>query len=439
MFKIMNLLSKEKTKNKKSTHVKLDNSSIIHMASKDKKWINIFRLSATLKEDVDPQILQTALNVTIKRFPSIAARIHRGMFWYYQSEIDSAPSIVKDDNCFLQYMSDEDLSECAFRVLYSEKCIMVECFHALTDGNGGMKFLKSLIAEYLNQKYNLSISSTDGVLNREEKPLQDEIIDEYFEIQSQVRSRSRSRSRIKNKPVYQISGEKDHKLNITTSIIHLDEIKKLSKDLNVSLTVLITSLVMYTLIDIQKKEVKARKQRPIKIFLPVDLRNFFPSKTLRNFVYYAAPEIDPRDGNCTLREIVNSVKHQLGEQLTEDNLRARVTYNVQLERKLIVRVLPLFLKRLLMKSIFSLNEKSTCMTISNLGIITAPKEMEPYIERFEGILSPRKKSPYNCGITSYGDKLYINFIRNTKQPALERGFFELLENLNLNFTIETGV
>lgn len=196
--------------------------------------------------------------------------------------------------------------------------------------------------------------------------------------------------------------------------------------------------MMNSLIDIQKKEVKARRQRSIKIFLPVDLRNFFPSKTLRNFVLYATPEIDPRKGNYTLKEIVNSVKHQLGEQLTEDNLRARVTYNVQLERKLIVKILPLFLKRLLMKSIFFLNEKSTCMTISNLGIITVPKEMEPYIERFDCILSPRKNSPYNCGITSYGDKLYINFIRNTKQPVLEKGFFELLEKLNLNFTIETG-
>lgn len=90
-----------------------------------------------------------------------------------------------------------------------------------------------------------------------------------------------------------------------------------------------------------------------------------------------------------------------------------------------------------MKSIFLLNEKSTCMTISNLGIITVPKEMEPYIERFDFILSPRIKSPYNCGITSYGDKLYINFIRNSKQPVLEREFFELSEILNLNFTIET--
>src|SRR5699024_8065382 len=243
-----------------------------------------------------------------------------------------------------------------------KKCIKVEFFHALTDGNGGMKFLKSLIDEYLNQKYKLSISSTEGVLNREEKPLQEEIIDEYFEIQSQERSRT------KNKPVYQVSGEIDHKLNITTGIIHLDEIKKLSKDLNVSLTVLITSLVMHSLIDIQKKKVKAGKQRPIKIFLPVDLRNFFPSKTLRNFVHYATPEIDPRKDNYTLKEIVNSVKRQLVEQLTEDNLRARVTYNVQLEKKLIVRMLPLFLKQFLMKIIFYLNEKSTSMTISNLGI-----------------------------------------------------------------------
>src|SRR5699024_10645830 len=187
----------------------------------------------------------------------------------------------------------------------------------------------------------------------------------------------------------------------------------------------------------QKKGVKARKQQSIKIFIPVDLRNFFPSETLRNFVLYATPEIDPRNNNCTFEEIVQSVKKQLEEQLTEDNLRARVTYNVQLERKLIVRILPLFLKQLLMKIVFFLNEKSTSITISNLWIITVPQQMASYIERFDCILSPRKNSPYNCGITSYGDKIYINFIRDTKQDVLEWQFFELLRELNLNFVKES--
>src|SRR5699024_10470305 len=125
-------------------------------------------------------------------------------------------------------------------------------------------------------------------------------------------------NRTKNKPVYQISGEKSRKLNITTGVIRVNEIKKLSKNLNVSLTVLITSLMIKSLIDIQQRDVTARKQHTIKVFIPVDLRNFFPSKTLRNFVLYATPEIDPRKGNCTLKEIVDSVKHQLGEQLTEE-------------------------------------------------------------------------------------------------------------------------
>lgn len=427
----MKCLNKVKIDKRNCTHIKLDNSAIYHMASRSKRWINIFRLSATLKEDVDPQTLQSALNITIKRFPSIASKIHKGVFWYYQSNIDNAPCIIKDDNNLLRYMSNRELSECAFRVLYSNKCIHVEFFHALTDGNGGMTFLNSLIAEYLTQKYNLHLVFTKGVLDCKETPLPEEIIDAYYEVQSL------EGTRIKNKPVYQISGKKDHKLNVTTGIIPIDDIKRLSKEWDVSITVLITSLVMYSLINIQKQEVKTNKQRPIKIFLPVDLRNFFPSKTLRNFVHYATPEIDPKEKNYTLKEITNSVKQQLSEQLTKDNLKANVTYNVQLEKRLIVRLLPLFLKKALMKVAFLLNEKSTCMTISNLGIIKVPKEMQSYMERFDFILSSRRKSPYNCGITSYDDKLYINFTRNTKYPILERKFIELSEEFDLNFTIET--
>lgn len=64
--------------------------------------------------------------------------------------------------------------------------------------------------------------------------------------------------------------------------------------MNISLTVLITSLIIMSIQEIQNKEIQNKKHKAIRVFLPIDLRNIFSSKTLRNFVLYSKPEINPK-------------------------------------------------------------------------------------------------------------------------------------------------
>ena len=71
--------------------MRLDNAAKIYPAAKRRKWNNVFRLSATLTQPVDPVVLQAALDKTAPRFPSIAVRLRRGVFWYYLEEIPQAP------------------------------------------------------------------------------------------------------------------------------------------------------------------------------------------------------------------------------------------------------------------------------------------------------------------------------------------------------------
>lgn len=60
--------------------MRLDNAAKLYPAVRTKNWCNVFRISITLNEQIDPEILQAALNVTIKRFPSIAMRLCQGFF-----------------------------------------------------------------------------------------------------------------------------------------------------------------------------------------------------------------------------------------------------------------------------------------------------------------------------------------------------------------------
>ncbi len=150
--------------------MRLDNAAKIYPAAKRRNWNNFFRLSATLTEPIDVPVLRAALDVTVRRFPSMAVRLRRGVFWYYLEEIPQAPEIQPEKSCPLAHVPFGQVRRCAFRVLVYHNRVAVEFFHAVTDGTGGLIFLKTLVAEYLCQKYGITVPAEKGVLGRLEEP-----------------------------------------------------------------------------------------------------------------------------------------------------------------------------------------------------------------------------------------------------------------------------
>ena len=67
-----------------------------------------------------------------------------------------------------------------------------------------------------------------------------------------------------------------------------------------------------------------------------------------------------------------------------------------------------------------------------------PEEMKPYVRRFDFILGVQASAPYNCGVLSYEDTVYVNFIRNICEPELERHFFRILRDMGLPVTVESN-
>ena len=66
------------------------------------------------------------------------------------------------------------------------------------------------------------------------------------------------------------------------------------------------------------------------------------------------------------------------------------------------------------------------------------EQMKPYILRFDFILGVQAAAPYNCGMLSYGDTVYINFIRNILDPELERHFFAALRQFDISVTVQSN-
>lgn len=191
---------------------------------------------------------------------------------------------------------------------------------------------------------------------------------------------------------------------------------------------------------IQDREVPdKKKQKPVKIFVPVNLRNYFESSSMRNFVLYVTPGIDANMGDFTIDEIVNIVHHQMKLQLTEKHMRAKITTNVKAEKNRFLKVMPLIIKNIGMKAVFSMvGEKKTSITMSNLGAVKVPEQMSRFTERFDFTLGVQATGSNNCGILSYGDRLYINMIRNIRESELERLFFSNLVSHGIAVTVESN-
>ncbi len=416
----------------------LDNAAKIYPAAATSRWTNVFRLSATLNEPVDKDVLQSALDVTVRRFPSIAVRLRRGTFWYYLQEIAHAPRVMDEKPYPLSRMVFDDIRSCAFRVLVYKKRIAVEFFHALTDGNGGLVFLKTLVAEYLSEKYSLKIPSEFGVLDRLEIPLSEELTDNFPKIAGKFPKTRRDTD------AYRIYGEKerDNFLNNTTFIMNSSELLQRAKAEGVTVTALLAAALVKAAIRLQASEiVHERNFKPVKILLPCDLRRIYPGKekTLRNFVLYITPGINPKLGEYSFSEISKLIYHQMLVELNDKNISAMVRTNVKDEENMLLKLMPLFIKNVAMKLVFNLvGERKSTLSLSNLGVVKLPEIMEDYIERFDFVLGVQAHAPYNSGLLSYKGKAYLNFIRNIKEPRLEFELYRVLREEGIKVKVESN-
>ena len=207
-----------------------------------------------------------------------------------------------------------------------------------------------------------------------------------------------------------------------------------------SITAFLTAVMIASIIEIQtEKEKNKKKFKPVSVQIPVNLRKFFQSNTVRNFVMVANIGVDPKMGEYTFDEIIRIVKYQMGLDITKKNMQAAFTTNVKTEKNIFLKIVPLFIKNIAMKAVFNnVGESTACLSLSNLGDTKLPDAMDKYVNRFDFVIGAQAAAPYNCGVISYKGKLNISIVRNTVAPELERHFFTYLRRMGLNVRIESN-
>lgn len=436
-FAVMNqFITQVAALEQKQQWLRLDNAAKIYPAALRRKWSNVFRISATLSEPIDRDALRAALDVTVRRFPSIGVRLRKGIFWFYLERIPEVPQIMDEKGWPLTHMSYSEIKKCAFRVIVYNDRVAVELFHALTDGTGGMIFFKSLLAEYISRKYGVPVPNTDGVLCRMDEPSPEELEDSFLKYAGTVSASRREAT------AYRLTGkpELDGFVHLTTFMLDAAQVKEKAHEHSATVTEFLTAAMMQAILDLQAERVPHRALRkPVKVLVPVNLRSLFPSKTLRNFSLFITPEIDSKLGDYTFDEICSAVHHKLGMENTAKQMSMKIAANVSSEKAPMLKVMPLFIKKAAMKAVFdAVGERKSSLCMSNLGVVKLPEVMRQYVKRMDLIIGVPSASAYNCALISYDGTTYINIIRNIVDPDLEMHFYRVLRSLGVHVRVESN-
>lgn len=414
--------------------IKLDNAATIYPSTMSRKYAAMFRVSVTLKDKVDKDILQCALNNIIDRFPIFKFKLKKGLFWCYLKKIEETPIIEQDYNNPMLRMKFKNHRNYLFRVRYYENRIAIEFFHALTDGTGAIIFLSTLVGEYIKLKYKTKITYNNYVLNPKATIDEKEYNDDFAKYARKVGKL------VHESPVYHYKGTliNNNDLNIITGIIKINDLKKLSKQYSCTITCLISSLFILSIQELYNKDEK-KNNKPIKISIPVNLRKYYESNTMRNFSSYINVGIDTIYGNYTLEEIIKIVKNNMELNLTEKLINAKISANVKIAKNYFIRLLPMFIKKYIMSFTEKMMGDRYCSTtLSNLGNIILPKEVEKYVLEMGISIGKSRGKPSSASMLGYNGNIYLTITRKIKESEFERILFTNLIKMGVPVLIESN-
>jgi hypothetical protein len=414
---------------------RLDNYSKIFPASWSLKDPKVFRLSCELFEAVEPCVLQSALDAAMNDFPLYRYVLRRGLFWYYLESSEMRPEIKleSDPVCAPIYVGRK--SNLLFRVSFFNSRINLEVFHVLSDGAGAIRFMKSLVYNYLSILH--PDQFTGAVLDEDLSSLSEQMDDSYNKHwMGNVAFRKLAKEEKKQAKVraYRIRGARmpENRIALIEGAMSTRALLDEAHKYHVSMTVLISSLLIHS---IYKTMPNRRNTQPVVLAFPINLRQFFESSTTRNFfsVINIGYHFDHGD---ELKPLIQSVDEDLKKRLTTEQLNYQLYKFIAVERNPFTRIVPLPIKNSIIRLAVKSFDRYTTSNISNVGKIQMPSEFASSIRQFSVCTSVRRPQITMC---SYLDRTLISFTSPFEETDLQRTFFRMLSKMGIDVEISSNI
>lgn len=411
---------------------RLDNSAKLFPIVGNKKFSSIYRMSVLLTQEIDENILKKAVEKTLEIFTTFKVALKRGFFWYYLEQNEKDIVIFKEDTYPCRYMDKRMNHGYLFKISYFGRKINVEIFHALTDGSSAIEFVKTIVYNYLNLQYPNNFKEPFSVKNiqADTQNIEDSYLKNY---EKHLHLKGSSRK------AYILKGQRllPYQMGVTHGFISLKPVIKTCRKLKVTVTEYLTAVLIYSIFQKQNKDKSSKK--PIKVCIPVNLKNFFNSTTMTNFFSYMTLVADKNKidlGNFDT--ILEFVRNNFKDKLQKEEMAKTMAHTVRLGNSICIRMIPLTLKKLILKIIYSEIQKYTTTTFSNLGKINFLPEYEPYVDQFFFIIAPERAEKIKCTACSYGNNIVFSISSILQDNEVERNFFEFLTKQDIPNTIITN-
>ncbi len=370
-----------------------------------------------MEEVVDKDLLKRAVNDVIPRFCAYKVRLRKGFLWHFLEENTEDVKVFDIDGRMLRPIDPKETNGYLFRLSCSGNNIRLEIAHVLTDGNGTLDFLKTIIMRY-RQLCGQTFENVENIVDWQGESSDGEIEDSFLKHYKPVKLREMHLKDLAGGVPHRMSGTllKDG-YQKSMGIALSESIMKKAKEMGASFTAYVTGVVAYTIEKISKSK------KPVVIMVPVNLRKIYPSVTMRNFVTFVRIIIKPN--SCkTLAEFVDEAKKQLHEKSAKDKMDAFISTTVRAQKNVIFKSLPLFVKAFFIKLGRLFMRSRQTIIYSNLGLVKLPSQMG--VERFEFVTNVSKNNSQNLGSITVGDKTCFLFTRAIAETVLPDTFFETL-------------
>lgn len=413
--------------------ISLDNAAKIFPPIISKSLSSVFRLGCELSEPVRISALNRSVEETCRRFPYYLTSLHKGFFWYFL-EYDSniRPSVVAEDKTPCIAFPARKGNYALFRIVVQGNMLSVEFLHILTDGGGALEFFRTLLVSYL-RNCGYEVPYSEGIIDPS-SPVDDaEIEDSYNKYFKKDVPFPPGLENAWHLPFERLRGES---MMITRGEIAVSDLKKISKDSNVTITEYLASVYLYCLQEIWNRQEKNNKHI-IRLEIPVNMRRGYPSRTMRNFSLFVLPELDLRLGHFSFDEILKHVHNYMQIQTDKKLLSKIIARNVKPERNIFIRTAPVFIKDLVLSAAFRKHGVTKYSgVLTNVGVMKMPAEAISYIKRVYMLPPPPVHNlKVSCGILSFEDNLCVSFANRSGNFELEKSFFSFIGDKGLKVRI----
>lgn len=409
-----------------SNWFRLDNAALVYPSAGRHGWTFVYRFSAVLKEEVNPELLQQAVNDCMPRFPTFNVTLKNGLFWHYFDQKASFPKVQPETEFPCSYFELQKIDHLV-RILYFHHRISVEIFHSVSDGRGTLTFFNTLLYRYFSLQ-NKPLTGTLGCLNYLDIPSEEETQDAFMEVSNNGKCnphKEQKALKIKGTP------EDEGKGGTTYGLMSARAVKSLAAQYKTKLSIFLCSLLAFV---VHERNIGAK--RPVKISVPIDLRPFFGMETLRNFSSYINVKVG-NEQEKTLEEIIE-IFTQAFQKINKEYLLQNINANTRIQKNICIKLLPLPLKDIAINLSFKLlGEDYQTMAFSNIGVVKAPPEFEQYISHYEVNLGRPKYNTKGVAAICFQDNLVISFNSKIKERVVEKEFFRFLTSHQVSVYVYT--